>query len=185
MIYCRLYHPCYLFFADYVLVEYKEKERPRKGDNNVFFFCVVFIAVAISSNNVTLFAKKEPSKDMSDQSFVDELANRDWRVINFGREKVIRLTRKNYILMCVMGNDADGTCQYALCEGCYLEHKPKKRCSADPLEERRRFCHHAMRNLEQVFDVWWCTTKNIQGPEWKKRAKGCACCKGMFEVVNS
>lgn len=124
-------------------------------------------------------------KDKSSQSFADELANRDWSAINFSREKVIPLKKGKYILQCVVGNSGDGACQYALCEECYLKHKPKKRCCADPMDERRQFCHHEIRNLEQVFDVWWCTTTNIQGPAWKKRAKGCACCKGMFEVINS
>ena len=83
--------------------------------------------------------------------------------------------------MCLIANDANGDCKYAICEDCHREKGTKYRCTVTPLCERRLACHHELHDLNQIFDVWWCTEKEIKREtEWSKRAQGCVCCEGMF-----
>ena len=113
-----------------------------------------------------------------------KLVDRDWRTLKFTESNVIRLSKENYILMCVRCNHADGTCQYAICEVCHRNNTPRQRCTADPLSARRLICHHEIRNLQQEFNFWWCAKKYVGSADWKCRPKGCVGCGGMFLFDN-
>ena len=113
-----------------------------------------------------------------------KLVDRDWRTLKFTESNVIRLSKENYILMCVRCNHADGTCQYAICEVCHRNNTPRQRCTADPLSERHLICHHEIRNLQQEFNFWWCAKKYVGSADWKCRPKGCVGCGGMFLLDN-
>lgn len=82
--------------------------------------------------------------------------------------------------MCAICNNADGSCKYAVCEGCKCKHMPRKRQKIDSMDARRKKCHHELHNLIPFANVWWCTKSKIKGEEWKLRPQGCALCGGRF-----
>ena len=107
------------------------------------------------------------------------LLMKEWKDCNFTYDKVKKVTKQNHIMACVIAHDVDETCNYAICEDCHRDNMPK-RCKADPLSDRRVRCHHEIRNLEQIFDVWWCTDALIGEKDWFNRPQGCVNCEAMF-----
>lgn len=104
----------------------------------------------------------------------------DERDLGFTDGEII-LTRESAIFMCLIANDDDDTCNYAMCEGCVAEHKSAgRRCGSDCREKRRKYCHHQIRNLQMVSCPYWCSKKYINGGKWQNKPKGCVCCNKKF-----
>ena len=96
------------------------------------------------------------------------------------RTKIISLKKDDLIYKCAVCNNVDGSCLYAVCEGCQYEHMPKKRQKIVSNDECRKSCHHELHNLIPDGNIWWCTKSKINGQEWKMRPQGCALCGGKF-----
>ena len=110
-------------------------------------------------------------------------------------EKIIQLTsgekilaKDNSIFMCVVAQNNNDVCNYAICETCEGEHKSKKRCSIADREKRRKTCHHQIHNLTMLVGPWWCGTNYIGGQKWKNKPQGCIYCKqnvgGRYKGIN-
>ena len=105
---------------------------------------------------------------------------KNWTDVVFRRGKDIQLAKDDFIWTCVVCNNADGSCKYAICEGCHCKHIPKCRQTVSKMDLRRQRCHHEFQNLIPITNVWWCTEAQINGEEWKRRPQGCVLCEGMF-----
>lgn len=94
--------------------------------------------------------------------------------------KIIPLKKDDLIYKCAVCNNVDGSCLYAVCEGCQYRHMSKKRKKIVSNDECRKSCHHELHNLIPDGNIWWCTKSKINGQEWKMRPQGCALCGGKF-----
>ena len=94
--------------------------------------------------------------------------------------KIIPLKKDDLIYKCAVCNNVDGSCLYAVCEGCQYKHMSKKRKKIVSNDECRKSCHHELHNLIPDGNIWWCTKSKINGQEWKMRPQGCALCGGKF-----
>ena len=87
------------------------------------------------------------------------------------------LTKDNAIFMCVVAQNNNDVCNYAICETCEGEHKSRSRYSIADREKRRKTCHHQIHNLTMLVGPWWCGTNYIGGQKWKNKPQGCVYCK--------
>ena len=79
-----------------------------------------------------------------------------------------------------------GECQHAVCHECHEKHsRGQKRSRGGVLSEDdlMKSCHHELRNLQICADIWCCSRDYLGGSEWLVRAKGCALCERMFNVL--
>ena len=112
---------------------------------------------------------------------------KNWTDVVFRRGKDIQLAKDDFIWTCVVCNNADGSCKYAICDDCHGKHLNKRRKKVAKLDLRRQSCHHELHNLIPFTNVFWCpkAEKNDgeewkYGEEWKRRPQGCVLCEGMF-----
>ena len=89
-------------------------------------------------------------------------------------------TKNSSIFMCVVAQNDNDDCNYAICETCEGEHKSRSRCSIAEREKRRKSCHHKIHNLTMVSSPWWCGSKHIGGQKWKNKPQGCFYCMKKF-----
>ena len=90
------------------------------------------------------------------------------------------LTKDNSIFMCVVAQNDNDDCNYAICETCEGENKSRKRCCIVDREKRRKRCYHEIHNLNMLSSPWWCGTNHIGGQKWKNKPQGCSCCRKEF-----
>ena len=77
------------------------------------------------------------------------------------------LTKENSIFMCVVAQNDNDDCNYAICETCEGEHKSRRRCCIVDREKRRKKCHHEIHNLNMLSSPWWCGTIILVGKSGK------------------
>ena len=114
----------------------------------------------------------------------------DWRDVVFRRGEDIKLTKDDHIWVCAVCNNADGSCKYAICNGCHEKHRLKKRQKIAASDLKRHKCHNEIHNLISYTDVFWCVKADNDGKEWKEeeerklRPTGCVLCKGTFVLTS-
>ena len=104
------------------------------------------------------------------------------------RAKEILLGTDDHIWMCPICKLADGSCKYAICDGCHGTHlnKRSRRQKDTRLDLTGNRCRHKLEHLVHDTNIWWCAKVCNDGEKWKHeeeqniRAHRCNRCGGNF-----